>query len=437
MMNEVAISQMMRKGMRSIFFMLPALACVLSACDAHDYWFLSDVIKVSSDEDVLSASNQESIAQDLFVRYELDYELQNLSNDQDTEVVVSATSYVNGVKRETGQKVYHLDAGQSVQGILTSSQLELGNSIVVSLSCCATSQCSRKDVICSEQEEKSDIKTIVSFCDNACQYDETCVEQCPDEEVCQDLCNGISDDISYASCRNLLCVAGSGMVTCSSKCNGDEACLETCTPVAECESKCIQKTAGCFMNCIATWTQCEDDRYLPESSPIPCTLCGRDGLCKANFDVPVNDNLFLYSESGVKYACSVDCSAYPDVCVTDCANNYSNDDDRINCMYTCLQQHLFWCNDYSIPYDYVDLQYKQPCCFSDYCNNDLIGVVKTFDVECYFDSDCKSGSYCSSEGLCESSGASGCAINPRKQSFPVMILLALFAGIIIRRRHYA
>ena len=119
--------------MRSLHVILAVLACVLSACDAHDYWLsarsFSSVlwIKVSSEEGVLTASNQETFKQDLFVRYQLDYELQNLSQDQDTEVVVSATSYVNSIVRATGQKVYHLDVGESAQGILTSSQLELGN----------------------------------------------------------------------------------------------------------------------------------------------------------------------------------------------------------------------------------------------------------------------------------------------------------------------
>ena len=101
----------MRLVVRSLHLMMAVLACVLSACDAHDYWFIPNAIIVDSEEGIQEASNQEVIEQDLFVRYQFDYELQNLSQDSDTEVVVSATSYVNSIARATGQKVYHLDPG--------------------------------------------------------------------------------------------------------------------------------------------------------------------------------------------------------------------------------------------------------------------------------------------------------------------------------------
>lgn len=418
----------MRLVVRSLHLMMAVLACVLSACDAHDYWFIPNAIIVDSEEGIQEASNQEVIEQDLFVRYQFDYELQNLSQDSDTEVVVSATSYVNSIARATGQKVYHLDPGESTQGILTSSQLQLGNKLVVSLACCSQSQCARKDVLCSKQSDKPDIKDILVFCDSSCQDDFECVDQCPSEDGCQKLCG------SDQECRNTICVSGVGLSTCSNQCYGDESCLETCEPAIECETKCIQQRAGCFMNCVATWTQCEDEIYETDTELIPCSMCGQDGFCKKNFETPINDELFLYSEGGAKYACSVNCSAYPEACITKCAEKYSEDAARIDCSYTCLQQHLFWCNDYSIPYDYVDSQYKQPCCFSDYCNNELTGVVKTFEVECYSDSDCKSGKVCLSEGICQTSELSGCAQNSRKPDFPLILLLSIVAVIALRRK---
>ena len=419
--------------MRSLHVILAVLACVLSACDAHDYWFIPDAIKVSSEEGVLTASNQETFKQDLFVRYQLDYELQNLSQDQDTEVVVSATSYVNSIVRATGQKVYHLDVGESAQGILTSSQLELGNELIVSLSCCETSQCSRKDVVCSNQADKPGMKEILSYCDNSCQNTLDCINQCPADNVCTKICNSLGSHVS--DCRELFCIPEAGLSTCANECQEDSECLENCIPAPECATKCMQQIAGCFMNCVATWTQCEEEIYVPDADTIPCALCGKDGFCKTNFDIPTNDELFLYSEGGAKYGCSVDCRKYPEVCMSECSEKYGDDDDaRIDCSYTCLQQHLFWCNDYTIPYDYVDAQYKQPCCFSNYCNNELVGVIKTFDVECYSDSECKSGRYCSAEGVCVSDELSGCAQNSRPPSFPMILLISFISIIALRRK---
>ena len=73
------------------------LGVITAGCEAHDYWVLTDVLSVNSEQEVYSAQNNKEISQDLFVRYQLDYELNNLSTDQSTEVVVSATSYVNDI----------------------------------------------------------------------------------------------------------------------------------------------------------------------------------------------------------------------------------------------------------------------------------------------------------------------------------------------------
>ena len=102
-----------------------------------------------------------------------------------------------------------------------------------------------------------------------------------------------------------------------------------------------------------------------------------------------------------------------------------------------LQQHLYWCNDYTIPVDYVDPLGHQPCCFETFCKNSLNGVVKSYDVECFNDTSCRSGKYCSSEGICVDKGTpSNCSSHPlQKPSSALYWLMALFGGaVLIRRR---
>ena len=451
---------------------LIAAGC-LSACDAHDYWLLKNTIEVNSEEQVFSSVNDDPIEQDLFVRYQVDYAVSNLSSEKPTEVVVSATSYVNSIERKKGQKVWHLDPAQTGDGILTTSQIELGNSLIVSLECCSESKCTRKEAICPQDVENlPEPSAIADFCYNACDEMDVleCAIQCPTEESCLTACPKPTGDsnadafIEYSECRNEHCDYGGDISTCYSICKNDPDCYEEkCTITDECLETCVSNRATCFKNCLATWTQCTDAIYKPEDGPIPCELCGQTGLCNTNFstnedeatcrkekeieqqnpDAPVTLIIDSYclktADSNEIVNCNLDCSRYPAACITGCETYYESKEERVSCLERCLQQHLFWCNDFSIPMDYVDSNGQQPCCFEPYCHNSLETVIKTYDVECFTDTSCSTNHYCSSEGVCVSDGSvSNCSASPNtpKSTFP-LILLTIAGLAVLRRRKNA
>ncbi len=410
------------------------LGVITAGCEAHDYWVLTDVLSVNSEQEVYSAQNNKEISQDLFVRYQLDYELNNLSTDQSTEVVVSATSYVNDIARVTGKKVWYLEPGQTVQGILTPYQLQLGNKLVVSLDCCSNSRCTNREVICpteSEYKTLPPIDEIASFCYNSCKDTDDCLLQCPSENACEDFCRSAAD---VAECRATHCRESGTVRTCAFECVNDPTCLESCERATECVDSCVSKRASCYRNCLATWNRCVDEDYQPDTDAIPCALCGGTGLCHPSFQTASLDDLTLTSTTGEIYHCETDCRFYPSACITGCESFYTDEASLLPCIDVCLDQHLFWCNDYSIPIDYVDARSDQPCCFDTYCNNSLTGVVKSYDVQCFNDTDCSSGKYCAPDGLCttymSSTSCSGNPYNPRPRH---LLLPIVFLILYIRR----
>lgn len=399
------------------------LAGLFSSCDAHDYWSLPEAIEVNSEAGILTASNTESLSQDLFVRYQFDYQVHNLSS-QPTEVVVSATSYVNTIERISGQKVWHLEADEMGEGILTTSQLQLGNMLVVNLSCCSESRCARKDVLCPSSDTALDASEIANFCYASCQDTTACLVQCPSEAACQYHCDNVSEE----DCRANHCDYGGDIASCAHYCVNDAECYSNCEPTQECQETCISQRATCYRNCVATGMQCAGIVFNPQlgdesfsseerqSSDIPCALCGGEGACRPNFERTEVETDVLTSLDGVTYHCEMDCSRYPVACVTGCESLFADESSRLLCMDTCLQQHLFWCNDDSIPYDYVDSRGTQPCCFEGFCHNSMIGVVKSYNVECFNDTSCSSGKYCSDEGVCVAYGDSSCQSHVRSSS---------------------
>ncbi len=405
----------------------------LSACDTKDYWLIDETITVNSDSEIFTASNTAPISQELFVRYQLDYQVENLSN-QATEVVVSATSYVNDIERATAQKIWHLEASESGEGILTPEQIQLGNSLVVSLNCCNKSQCSRSSVLCPESNDSLlGTDEIAAFCFNACQDTSLCIRQCPAEESCQNRCKNNQNE---EQCRKDYCEYGGTAASCAFLCAGkDESCYESCSPTPECEDSCISKKATCFRNCLSTWNQCTDEFYSAGEGQIPCSLCGGEGLCSTNTELPLNENeLILYGADGQKYECDLNCSAYPPECVTSCEEFFEDETSQMQCLSRCLDQYLFWCNDFVIPTDYVDSQGKQPCCFESYCNNALNSVVKTYDVECFNDTSCSSGKSCSPTGVCVLNNSSNCSGVPSTPGKVFIWLLLPMACLAFRRK---
>lgn len=426
----MALHTALRKKMRGVPVYLIFLIAIhaLTGCDAHDYWQITETLEVDSEKDVLKSISEDSIEQDLFVRYQLDYELTNPSDTQSTEVVVSATSYVNAIERATGQKVWHLAPSEVGQGILSTTQLQLGNALVVTLACCEQSRCTRKEVLCpTDTENLPDVSEIADFCYGSCTdpfYYSYCILQCPGEEACDEYCK---DSQNIEQCRKDSCGYGGEVASCLHHCTKDDSCLETCTPTDICTKDCMSLVATCFGNCLATWTQCTDDIYEPDTELIPCALCGGDGLCKTNFDTTEKEGHTLTGEDGTEYPCDIDCHIYPAECFLGCEDAYDDDSGKMTCMSQCIRQHQFWCNDYTIPVDYVDTQGGQPCCFENHCQSSFKGVVKTYDVECFNDTSCSSGKYCSDEGICVSNGSScqGLPLSSRRGTGACFILLCM------------
>ena len=419
---------------------IPILAGgLLSACEAHDYWLLSETLTVDSSQEIYKVSNSEDIAQDLFVRYQLDYELENTNSSQSTEVVVSATSYVNGFERATGHKVWHLDPSQKVEGILMTNQLELGNKLIVSLECCNSSMCTNKEVLCLSDDEFTsvpDTASVAEFCYDSCESTDECLKTCAAESECKDLCQD-EDGEEDESCRKEYCGLSGPLDSCDYLCNHEENCLASCEPTRECQADCMSLRASCFMNCLATWNRCEDEAYQPDTDIIPCALCGGEGSCKINLNTKISEEWSITSTEGTTYPCNLECQNYPSECVTGCEALYEGKKERMDCMDLCLQQQLFWCNDFMIPMDYVDSRGKQPCCFETACQGSLNGVVKSYDVECFNDTSCSSDKTCSSEGICVSKGTgSSCQAMPLSSNTRSGIcwILLLFAGYGIHRR---
>ena len=429
MMSDFKLNSLWKMGA-----ILTLATGLLSACEAHDYWLLSDTLTVDSSQEIYKATNGDDISQDLFVRYQLDYELENTSSSQSTEVVVSATSYVNGFARATGHKVWHLDPSQKVQGILMTNQLELGNKLTVSLECCTSSVCTNKEVICPAEDEYTtlpDINDVAEFCYDSCESIDDCLLECPSKASCDEIC---TDD---ESCRTLVCSDKFLDLSCDYRCNHDASCMESCEPSKECQDTCTSLRASCFKNCLATWNRCEEQTYVPNTDIIPCAICGGEGSCNINLNTTVSEQWSITSTTGENYTCNLECRYYPPECVTGCEELYEEKTDRIACLDRCLQQQLFWCNDFDIPNDYVDSQGSQPCCFETACQGSLEGVVKSYNVECFNDTSCSSGKVCSSEGICVSSTSdSSCHATPlvSNREFSLFWLLLLIGGYRVRRK---
>ena len=63
-------------------FVYFVIGLCLASCEAHDYWLMSAPIEVDSNTGVYEAHSKDEISQDLFVRYELNYEMSILRKRQ-------------------------------------------------------------------------------------------------------------------------------------------------------------------------------------------------------------------------------------------------------------------------------------------------------------------------------------------------------------------
>lgn len=420
---------------RRMLWLVLLLVCVCfscAACEVHDYWMIPSSLTVDSDQNINYSTLEEPLTDDLFMRYQLDYVIENKSTSAPSEVVVIGTSYVNSFERAVGHKVWHLEPGETQEGVLMSTQLQYGNALNVSLACCGMSECMRNDVLCPQEEEAPE--AVAAFCYSACEARDACIEKCPASASCEQFCKeSAASDIDQCIQKN--CTTPGQVSTCRQVCRGDAACYDACEPYAGCVTKCTSNAAACFKNCLSTWSQCTDAIFEPQATDIPCALCGgpEDEACL--FNETKQENPILTSHSGNTYACDIDCSAYPEACVTGCETLFEDDSGRMHCLDRCLMQHLYWCNDFTIPTDFVDANVTQPCCFSNFCQAEFTGIVKTFEVQCFNDASCSSNHYCSDEGVCVSSGAGGCSVLSSRATPPYFLfVLALLSLLAARKR---
>ena len=436
---------------RSRLCILAMAACCLlfAACEVHDYWGIPDVLKVDAEND---RDDAEMLETDLFVRYQLDYSVKN-TEPEPTEVVVQGSSFVNDIKRTTGKKVWHLDADEVGNGILTSPMLQYGNALQISLVCCNQSACSKNEVLCPETDDENNTAPTDNalFCYQACQDTTRCVQECPAHAACKEYCNNV-DPQNLEDCMRASCSQPGAVQSCKQYCNADEQCIESCEIHETCEDYCSSSAAACFKNCISTWAQCADSVFENVTVTLPCSICNSeldkktacslDLTSTPEMDQDGNPILTLKNRrTNEVYTCSneYNCDRYPPQCLTDCKNLYETDTTRMNCLDACLQQHLYWCNDYTVLSEYIDTRYDQPCCYDSTCHAELGGIVKTMNVECFDNSSCSSNHYCSDDGVCTENVASSCSVQMRSRTdnmtFAALLLLTVIPFLsFVRRR---
>lgn len=357
-------------------FYVALLAFGFSSCDAHDYWVLPEQLEVNSEEDILTSSNTESLSQDLFVRYQFDYEVQNLSSEP-TEVVVSATSYVNTIERVSGLKVWHLEPDELGQGILTTSQLELGNMLVVNLSCCAASRCMRKDVLCPENisPDVDEAKSVATFCYNACKDSTSCILQCPDNEACETQCKDAIKSVQpedMNACLNQ-CPADDCMVSCQ-QAHSDETerslcisqCPLTCAQLCEaklqedffscecpteeaCEQKCAERPemehSSCLNTCLSK-KACEKCQQQQQERWSSClTSCPTNSCGESCNDLEGDEKLSCLAQCESTITCKTQCE---DKVKSECRQKHCDyGGDVATCAHNCVDNpdcYLESCN---------------------------------------------------------------------------------------------
>ncbi len=429
-------------------------AFCINACEVHDYWSIPDALVVNESQD---RDDAERLETDLFVRYQLDYSVTNTSSNM-TEVVVSGTSYVNNTARTTGMKVWRLNPKETGEGILTPTMLEYGNALQVSLLCCNQSKCKRNEVLCPVESDTPEGINAGSnhsvFCYQACQDVDRCNAACPAQSACESYCKKNYPANKQEQCMEFDCSISGLVNSCEQICDGDEDCLETCKPALSCAHACSSSAAACYKNCISTWSLCTDTTYSSDANIVPCSLCAKDlespTACLYNKTPQWNEGTPVFSlhkadkSSDIVYTCdnSYNCDVYPSVCIDDCNAIFSSGSDalRAKCVDKCIEQHLFWCNDFYVPSEYIDSNYDQPCCYEEACTAEMQGIIKTMDVECFDDSACGSNHYCSPAGVCTENGVSSCSTHTlRNTPFDLPLPLLLFFGVIpwytFKRRH--
>ncbi|MGI5829035.1 MAG: hypothetical protein ACOX8U_02565 [Bradymonadia bacterium] len=408
------------------------------ACETHDYWQLQQKLEVNSDESVLSAKLDEPLSQELFVRYALDYEITNESAKQ-TQVVVGATTYVNNTVRARGQKVWTLEPNASMRGNLGTTQLEIGNAIDVRLECCESSSCTPREVLCPQIDasllqnpNNAELMELTQnagmTCFRSCQRAAECSKQCPAEASCDEECEG---SLKPEKCKQENCLADSGLATCSQFCGEDIACLQNCVPNPSCVDHCYVQDTACFGNCLSFWTRCTGKRYYPpliaqDQDWLPCAMCGAEGKCGVNWER--SEELFIYDSQKQPVPCDLRCDRYPSACTKACKELHAEEEAQATCSALCIEQHLYWCNNFYVADDYLDSKHKQPCCYGTYCHNSLQAVLKTYEVRCFNDAECGVGRRCSPQGVCIDQGQSAsCSVS----CAPITIWHALFAAIML------
>lgn len=384
--------------------------CALSlgtgaTCEQQDFAAIEEVLEVSASSGQTSSTLSEPLQHDRITRHALDYRVTNTA-DAPVEVVVEATSLVNGARRAQGRAVVRLDGGSTRRGRITDLQLEVGNGLDLGLQCCAASQCFFNEVLCPASDGEGRVTATAEVCLEGCDRIAACAPDC--SASCGESCAGAED------------VA---------------ACVAACEP--ECVTRCERATVVCAANCLASYRGCAD---LSANAlvQVPCALCGGSGLCEP-------------SELGCAPTRSAqdpwNCLNFPVACMTGCTDDANFDPadraGRFACLESCIVVHQIACE---LSLNAIrDPSVKAPCCYSDACEARLEAVIKVDSVECYVDSDCGTGRQCNARGICENQiheEQAGCSVLPlgRRAALPrsaawlAGCLLVLLCGVRTWRR---
>ena len=376
------------------------LSFIFFGCDTHEFWLFDEVLRVSSAEDVIFSESTSGMTQSNFVRYSVDYRVSNKS-DSASFLVVSGHSFVNEIPRSSGKSVVVLQAGETLDGRLSSRELEYGNRIHLRLECCSHSRCLPGEAYCPDIDidvEGFDFaqayREMSLYCYRSCDDVSECHSRCPSAD-CKKYCENADED-ERVGCLQMWCGLSGRGKSCAvcegsgcDECVSSEMCLEQCT----------RQSLSCMGNCSVLAQQCLSYYDIKHDSQIPCHLCGGTGLCERSSSL--DETPSLHGLDGAAYQCSLDCERIPTSCYDGCVSIFSEVSERIGCVRSCLEQHSYWCSGGWVSDDYTDPQSSQPCCYAGSCDGELYGVVRTEPVECFSDIVCGSGRVCNRQGVCE------------------------------------
>jgi len=385
------------KRMRRVGLALAVLVVVFgglgSTCEQQDFRQLDEVLVVSASQGIAETSLVEPYYHPIITRHEVDYRVSNTSEQGEAvEVVVHAESLVNGIVRAAGWAVLQLDAGAVAEGRISDLELQLGNSVDLSLQCCGASRCLPRKVLCPGSA------TTPAVCVEGCGRLEGCTQDCVD-----------AVDSTCLDCT-------------------DSECRTSC-----CTDQCASAAAACVGTCLAMYERCGQTTPKNDAVLIPCSMCtATTGLCSWTWSVE-NQAVMLVDSNLVETRCEPDCRSYPAACTSEC--DTSDPTEGFFCARNCVLAYQRACGlDPTSPSTNVEM----PCCFGQVCEASMEAVFKFEAVECFQHTVCGSGRVCNDRGICENKvrlDQTSCDLAPRARTVTSPLWLLALGFLLALSRH--